>query len=193
MHHALAVILLEPVLEVLFQRQSENPFRLTGDFVLHHTVATVVPERDFVVLVAIALKVPARRGAHAALGLAHLAVEVVVVPDVNGHNVVEETRTPHVCVHADARLGTGCHQDGRSENRLHFDGFGRLFGWMLLMSIVVLRGRLDDFLISIVVGGWMLMKLADMSSVSMLERLDVLYIIRPKIDAPYAAVSWWIN
>jgi hypothetical protein len=74
-----------------------------------------------------------------------------------------------------------------------FDGFGRLFGWMLLMSIVVLRGRLDDFLISIVVGGWMLMKLADMSSVSMLERLDVLYIIRPKIDAPYAAVSWWIN
>lgn len=88
---------------------------------LHHTVTTVVPERDLVVLVAIALKVPARRGAHAALGLAHLAVEVVVVPDVDGHNVVEETRTPHVCVHADTCLGTGCHQDGRSDNGLHID------------------------------------------------------------------------
>lgn len=84
MHHTSAIILLEQV-----NATPRVSVRLTGDFVLHHTVTTVVPERDFVVLVAIALKVPARSGAHAALGLAHLAVEVVVVPDVDGHNVVE--------------------------------------------------------------------------------------------------------
>lgn len=95
---------------------------------LNRAVATVVPERDFVVLVAVALHFPARRGAHAALGLAHLAVEIVVVPDVDAHNVVEGTRTPHVRVHANARLCTGRHQDSRSENRLHVDGVERLFG-----------------------------------------------------------------
>jgi hypothetical protein len=44
-------------------------------------------------------------------------------------------------------------------------------------------------LISIVVGGWILMELADMSSVSMLERLDLLYTIRLRIHAPYTTVS----
>jgi len=100
---------------------------LTGDFVLNHTVATVVPQRDFVVPVAVALQVPARRSADEALGLAHRAVEIVVVPDVDVHYVVEGARTPHVRVHANARLGTGRHQDGRSESRLHFDGVERLF------------------------------------------------------------------
>jgi hypothetical protein len=44
-------------------------------------------------------------------------------------------------------------------------------------------------LMSIVVGGWNLIELACMSSVSMLERLDLLYIIRLNIHAPYTAVS----
>jgi hypothetical protein len=96
--------------------------------VLHRAVATVVPEHDFVVPVAIALQGPARRSAHAALGLAHLAVEIVVVPDFDVHNVVEGTRTPHVRLYANARLYTGRHRDGRSENRLHIDGFETLFG-----------------------------------------------------------------
>lgn len=95
---------------------------------LHGTCATVVPELDFVVLVAIALHLPLRRGAHAALRLAHRAVEIVVVPDVDVHGVVEGTRTPHVRVHANARLCAGGHQDGRSENRLHVDGVERFFG-----------------------------------------------------------------
>lgn len=149
--------------------------RLTRDFVLHCTAATVVPEFDFVVLVAIALHFPGRRGAHSALDLVHRAVEIVVVPDIDVHGVVEGTRTPHVRVHANARLRTGRHQDGRSDNRLHFDGFERLFGWMLLMSIVV--------------GGWILMELAAMSSVSKLQRLDSLYIICLEIYALYTAVS----
>jgi len=101
---------------------------LTGNFVLHGTAATVVPEHDFVVPVAIALHFPARRGAQAALGLAHRAVEIVVVPDIDVHGVVEGPRTPHVRVYANARLCTGRHQDGRSKNRLHVDGFERLFG-----------------------------------------------------------------
>jgi hypothetical protein len=44
---------------------------------------------------------------------------------------------------------------------------------------------------SIVVGDWImiLMELADMSSVSMLERLQLLYIIRLEVHAPYTAVS----
>lgn len=130
---------------------------------LHRTAATVVPELDFVVLVAIALHFPGRRGAHSALDLVHRAVEIVIVPDIDVHGVVEGTRTPHVRVHANARLRTGRHQDDRSENRLHVDGVEMLFGWMLLMSIVV--------------GGRILMELADMSSVSKLERLDSLYII----------------
>lgn len=41
----------------------------------------------------------------------------------------------------------------------------------------------------IVVEGWILMELADMSSVSMLGRLDLLYIIRLEIHAPYTVVS----
>lgn len=86
--------------------------KLTGDFVLHHTVAAVVPERNLVVPVTVALKVPTRRGAHAALGLVHLAVEVVVVPDVDGHDIVKGARTPHGRVHANACMGTGCHQYG---------------------------------------------------------------------------------
>lgn len=90
---------------------------------LNHTAATVVPERDFVVLVAIALHLPARLGAHAALGLVHRAVEVVVVPDFDGHGVVEGARTPHVRLDANARLCTGRHQDGRGENGLHVDGW----------------------------------------------------------------------
>jgi len=101
--------------------------RLTGDFVLDRTAATVVPERDFVVPVAVALHVPGSGGAHAALSLAHRAVEIVVVPDVDVHHVVESARTPHVRVHANACLCTGCHQDGRGEDRLHFDGVERLF------------------------------------------------------------------
>lgn len=95
---------------------------------LHRTCATVVPEHDFVVLVTITLHLPLRRGAHAALRLAHRAVEIVVVPDVDVHGVVKGTRTPHVRVHANARLCTGRHQDGRSEGRLHIDGVERLFG-----------------------------------------------------------------
>ena len=95
---------------------------------LNHTAATVVPERDFIVPVAVALHVPAGRGAHEALGLAHRAVEIVVVPDIDVHYVVEGARTPYVRVHANAGLGTGCHQDGRGEDGLHVDdGFGRLF------------------------------------------------------------------
>jgi hypothetical protein len=43
-------------------------------------------------------------------------------------------------------------------------------------------------LMSIVVGGWILVELADVSSVSMLERLELLYIIRLRIHAPYTAV-----
>jgi hypothetical protein len=93
--------------------------------VLNRTTATVVPERDFVVPVAVALHVPGGGGAHAALGLAHRAVEIVVVPDVDVHYVVKGTGAPHVRVHANARLSTGRHQDGRGENRLHFDGVGR--------------------------------------------------------------------
>jgi len=42
---------------------------------------------------------------------------------------------------------------------------------------------------SIVVEGWILMELADVSSVSMLERLDLLYIIRLEICAPNTVVS----
>jgi hypothetical protein len=142
--------------------------------VLHRTAATVVPEHDFVVPVAVALHFPARRGAHAALGLAHLAVEIVVVPDFDVHGVVEGTRTPHVRFHANARLCTGRHQDGRGENRLHVDGFEGFF-WMLSMSIVV--------------GTWILMELAGVSSVSILGRLVLLYIIRLEIHAPYTVVS----
>jgi hypothetical protein len=48
-------------------------------------------------------------------------------------------------------------------------------------------------LMSIVAGGWILMELADVSSVLMLGRLDLLYIVRLRIRAPYAAVSWWIG
>jgi hypothetical protein len=48
-------------------------------------------------------------------------------------------------------------------------------------------------LMSIVAGGWILMELADVSSVLMLGRLDLLYIVRLRIHAPYAAVSWWIG
>lgn len=134
--------------------QTFRASRLTRDLVLHRAAATVVPELDFVVLVAIALHFPGRRGAHSALNLVHRAVEIVVVPDVDVHGVVEGTRTPHVRVHANARLRTGRHQDGRGDNRLHVDGFER-FGWMLLMSMVV--------------RGWILTELADMSSVSKLE------------------------
>jgi hypothetical protein len=115
---------------------------LTGDFVLDHTVATIVPERDFVVPVTVALHIPAGRGAHEALGLAHRAVEIVVVPDVDVHYVVEGTGAPHVRVHANARLSTGRHQDGRGENRLHTDGVERLFVGLLVMLIVV--GRQDS-------------------------------------------------
>jgi hypothetical protein len=104
--------------------QSEHlDSRLTGNFMLHRPAATVVPEHDFVVRVATALHFPERRGAHAALGLAHRAVEIVVVPDVDVHGVVEGPRAPHVRVHANARLCTGCHQDGGSEDGLHIDGF----------------------------------------------------------------------
>jgi hypothetical protein len=102
--------------------------KLTRDFVLHRAAATVVPEHDFVIPVVTTLHFPARRGAHAALRLAHRAVEIVVVPDFDVHGVVEGTRTPHVRLHANARLCTGRHQDGRSENRLHIDGFERSFG-----------------------------------------------------------------
>ena len=99
------------------------------DDALHHTITTIVPERDLVVPVVTALHFPARLGAHAALGLAHLAVEIVVVPDFDVHNVVEGARAPHVRFYANARLGTGRHhQDGGSENRLHVDGLERLFG-----------------------------------------------------------------
>jgi hypothetical protein len=83
--------------------------KLTGDFVFHRTAATVVPEHDFVVPVVTALHFPARRGAHAALRLAHRAVEIVVVPDFDVHRVVEGTRTPHIRLHADTRLCTGRH------------------------------------------------------------------------------------
>lgn len=94
---------------------------------LHHTVATVVPERNLVVPVAVALEVPARCGADAALGLVHLAVEVVVVPDIDGHDIVEGARAPHGRVHANARLGAGRHQNGRSNDRLHIDDSEWLF------------------------------------------------------------------
>ena len=128
---------------IMHTRQRNSPLRivdmpkvkastLTGDFVLNRTTAAVVPKHDFVVPVAIALHLPARCGAHAAFGLAHRAVEVVVVPDVDVHGVVEGTRTPHVRMHANARLCAGRHQDSRSKNRLHihcfrkgvFDAFG---------------------------------------------------------------------
>jgi hypothetical protein len=68
---------------------SQEHLELTRDFVLHRAAATVVPEHDFVVRVAAALQFPARRGAHAALGLLDRAVEVVVVVDVDVHGVVE--------------------------------------------------------------------------------------------------------
>lgn len=48
-------------------------------------------------------------------------------------------------------------------------------------------------LMSILIGDWILMELADMSSVSMLERLILLYIICLEIHAPYTAVSQWIS
>jgi hypothetical protein len=153
-----------------------RPCKLTLDFVLHRTVATVVPEHDFVVLVAIALHLPARLGADAALLLAHLAVEIVVVPDVDGHGVVEGTRTPHVRLHANARLCTGRHQDGRGENRLHVDGFERLF--------ICFGCRLWS-------EAGILMELADMSYMSMLERPDLLYIIRLEVHGsspPYRSL-----
>jgi hypothetical protein len=39
-------------------------------------------------------------------------------------------------------------------------------------------------LMSIVVGGWILMELADVSSVSILERLELLYINRLQVHGP---------
>jgi hypothetical protein len=42
---------------------------------------------------------------------------------------------------------------------------------------------------SIVVGGWILMELVGMSSVSMLKRPGLLYIVRLEVHAPYIAVS----
>jgi hypothetical protein len=152
----------------------QKHLELTRDFVLNGTVATIVPEHDFVVVVAVALHLPARRGAHAALGLVHRAVEVVVVPDFDGHDVVEGARTPHECFHADARLCAGRHQDGRGEDGLHDDGVEGSV-WMVWMSIVV--------------GGWILMELVGMSSVSMLKRPGLLYIVRLEVHAPYIAVS----
>lgn len=44
-----------------------------------------------------------------------------------------------------------------------------------------------------VVEGWIVMELTDMSSVSMLERPDVLYIICLNDHALYTAISWWIS
>jgi len=142
--------------------------------VLHSSTATIVPEDDFVVLVAIALHLPARRGAYAALGLAHRAVEIVVIPDIDVHGVVEGARTPHVRVHADARLCTGCHQDGRSKDRLHTDGFfERLFGCF--------RCRLWS-------GVGILMELPGVSSVSRAERLYLLNTIPTQNHALYRRI-----
>ena len=46
---------------------------------------------------------------------------------------------------------------------------------------------------SIVVEGWILMELADVSSVSMLGRPGLLYIICLNDHAIYTAVVWWIG
>lgn len=43
-------------------------------------------------------------------------------------------------------------------------------------------------LMLIVVGGWIVMELADMTSRSLLERPDLLYIVRRKIHARHNAV-----
>lgn len=58
----------------------------------------------------------------------------------------------------------------------------RLFGvvvWMLLMSMVV--------------EGWIVMELADVSSVSILGRPGLFYIICLNDHALYTAVVWWIG
>ena len=112
---------------------------------LHQTVATVVLERDLVVPVVTALEVSTRRAAHAALGLVHRAVGVVVVPDVDGHDIVEGARTPHGGVVANARMGAGRHQNGRSNSRPYIKDLERMIGE------AVWSGRMDAVDVD---GGW---------------------------------------
>lgn len=58
----------------------------------------------------------------------------------------------------------------------------RLFGVVVLM-----------LLMSTVVEGWIVMELVDVSSVSIVERPDPLYIICLNDHALYTAVLWWIS
>jgi hypothetical protein len=91
-------------------QQPEHPdTKISSNFMLYRPTPTIIPKHDFVVRVATALQFPARRSAVGTLRLARRAVEIVVVPDVDVHGVVESARAPHVRVHANARLRTGRH------------------------------------------------------------------------------------